>query len=70
MMANTIIPLVHGLFISNSTDDYNLLIEKVLKQDNIQAELVMIDFKIGIIKFVGERSRNVLSKAVSSTRKN
>ncbi|CAF1005735.1 unnamed protein product [Rotaria magnacalcarata] len=52
MMTNAIIPLVYGLLIGKSADDYNLFFEKVLKQDNFQPESIMTDFEAGTIKSV------------------
>ncbi|CAF1249209.1 unnamed protein product [Rotaria sordida] len=52
MMTNAIIPLVYGLLIGKSAQDYNSLFEKVLVQDNFQPESIMTDFETGTIKSV------------------
>lgn len=62
MMTNSIIPLVYGLLIGKSTNDYNLFFEKVLEQDNFQPETIMTDFEAGTIKSVKEKLPNVLHK--------
>lgn len=62
MMANTIIPLVYGLLIGKSTNDYNLFFEKILEQDNFQPDSIMTDFESGTIKSVKEMLPNVLHK--------
>ena len=52
LMVNAIIPLVYGLVIGKSDQDYNLFFEKVLKQDNFKPESIMTDFETGTIKSV------------------
>ncbi|CAF0846070.1 unnamed protein product [Rotaria sordida] len=60
MMTNAIIPLVYGLLIGKSTEDYNLFFEKVLEQDDFQSESIMTDFETGTINSVKEMLPNVL----------
>ena len=62
MMNNTIIPLVYGLLIAKSADDYNLFFQEVLEQDSFEPESIMTDFKSGTIKLVKEILSNVLHK--------
>ncbi|CAF3646667.1 unnamed protein product [Rotaria socialis] len=62
MMTNAIIPLVYGLLIGKSSEDYNLFFEKVLEQDNFEPESIMTDFETGTIKSVREMLPNVLHK--------
>ncbi|CAF1345379.1 unnamed protein product [Rotaria sordida] len=62
MMTNAIIPLVYGLLIGKSAEDYNSFFEKVLVQDNFQPESIMTDFETGTIKSVREMLPNVLHK--------
>ncbi|CAF4446466.1 unnamed protein product [Rotaria socialis] len=62
MMTNTTIPLVYGLLIGKSAEDYNLFFEKVLEQDNFQPESIMTDFKTGTIKSVTDMLPNILHK--------
>ncbi|CAF3703869.1 unnamed protein product [Rotaria socialis] len=62
MMTNAIIPLVYGLLIGKSADDYNLFFEKVLEQDNFQPESIMTDFETGTIKSVKDMLPNILHK--------
>ena len=62
MMTNAIIPLVYGLLIGKSAEDYNLFFEKVLEQDNFQPESIMTDFETGTIKSVKDMLPNVLHK--------
>lgn len=70
MMSNTIIPLVYGLLIGKSTNDYNLFFEKVLAQDNFQPQSIMTDFETGTIKSVKEMLPKVQHKgSVLFTRK-
>ena len=64
MMGNAIIPLVYGLLIGKSAQDYNLFFEKVLKQDNFQPESIITDFETGTIKSVKEILPNVLHKGM------
>ncbi|CAF1380347.1 unnamed protein product [Rotaria sordida] len=62
MMTYAIIPLVYGLLIGKSAQDYNSFFEKVLVQDNFQPESIMTDFETGTIKSVREMLPNVLHK--------
>ena len=66
MMNNTIIPLVYGLLIGKTANDYNLFFGKVLEQDSFQPESIMIDFESGTIKSVKEMLPNVLHKGKTS----
>ena len=68
-MTNTIIPLVYGLLIGKSADDYNLFFQKVLKQDSFQPESITTDFESGTIKSVKEMLPNVLHKGNTSYEK-
>ncbi|CAM4825423.1 unnamed protein product [Rotaria magnacalcarata] len=52
MMTNAIIPLVYGLLIGKSNDDYKQFFEKLFEQDNFQPESIMTDFESGTIKSV------------------
>ena len=61
-MTNTIIPLVYGLLIGKSADDYNWFFQKVLEQDSFQPESIMTDFESGTIKSVKEMLPNVLQQ--------
>ncbi|CAF1477517.1 unnamed protein product [Rotaria magnacalcarata] len=45
MVTNAIIPLVYGLLIGKSNDDYNQFFEKLFEQDNFQPESIMTDFE-------------------------
>ena len=65
MMTNTVIPLVYGLLIGKSTNDYNLFFEKLLEQDNFQLGSIMTDFEAGRIKSVKEMLPNVLRKGTA-----
>ena len=58
-MTNTTVPLVYGLLIGKSSDDYNLLFENVVKQGNFQPKSIMTDFETGTIKSVSEKAPNV-----------
>ncbi|CAF4657391.1 unnamed protein product [Rotaria socialis] len=62
MMTNAITPLVYGLLIGKSAEDYNLLFEKVSKQDNFQPESIMTDFETGTIKSVKDMLPNILHR--------
>ena len=71
MMTKTTVSLVYDLLIGKSVDNCNLFFEKVLNQDNLQAESIMTDFEIGTIKSVRERTPKVLHKGMfSPTHKN
>ncbi|CAF1489677.1 unnamed protein product [Rotaria magnacalcarata] len=61
-MTNTITPLVHGLIIGKSAEDYNLFFEKVLEQDSFLPESIMTDFETGTIKSVKDMLSNILHK--------
>ena len=69
MMNNTIIPLVYGLLIGKTADDYNLFFGKVLEQDSFEPESIMTDFESGTIKSVKEMLPNVLHKGKTSYEK-
>ncbi|CAF3085956.1 unnamed protein product [Rotaria sp. Silwood2] len=62
MMTNVIIPLVYGLLIGKSNDDYNQFFEKLFEQENFQPESIMTDYEGGTIKSVKEMLPNVLHK--------
>ncbi|CAF1996263.1 unnamed protein product [Rotaria magnacalcarata] len=62
MMIDPIIPLVYGLLIGKSAEDYNLFFEKVLKQDNFQPESNMTDFETGTIQSVKDLLSTILHK--------
>ena len=64
MMANAIIPLVYGLLIGKSAQDYNLFFKKVLEQDSFQPESIMTDFETGTIKSVRDMLPNVPHKGM------
>ena len=52
MLTNVTIPLVYGLLIGKSSEDYNLFFEKVLAQDNFQSDSITTDFDTDTIKSV------------------
>ncbi|CAF4343910.1 unnamed protein product, partial [Rotaria magnacalcarata] len=62
MMTDAITPLVYGLLIGKSAEDYNLFFEKVLKQDNFQPESIVTDFETGTIRSVKDMLPNILHK--------
>ena len=62
MMTNAIIPLVYGLLIGKSSEDYNLFFAKGLVQDNFEPESIMTDFETGTMKSVREMLPNVIHK--------
>ncbi|CAF1611635.1 unnamed protein product [Rotaria magnacalcarata] len=62
MMTNAITPLVYGLLIGKSAEDYNLFIEKVLEQDKFQPKSIMTDFETGTIKSVKDMLPNILHR--------
>ena len=64
IITNVTIPLVYGLLIGKSSEDYNLFFEKVLAQDNFQSESIMNDFETGTIKSVKDMLPNVLYKGM------
>ena len=64
MMGNAIIPIVYGLLIDKSAQDYNLFFEKVLEQDNFQPESIVTDFETATIKSVKDMLPNVLQKGM------
>ena len=64
MMINVTIPLVYGLLIGKSSEDYNLFFEKVLAQDNFQPQSIMTDFETGTIKSVKAVLPNVFYKGM------
>ena len=66
MMNNTIIPLVYGLLIGKTANDYNLFFGKVFERDSFQPESIMTDFESGTIKSVKEMLPNVLHKGKTS----
>ena len=63
MMINTIIPLVYGLLVGKSTDDYNWFFEKVFKKDKLQPESTDTDFESGTIKSTRQRPQTFCIKA-------
>ena len=66
MMTNAIIPLVYGLLIGKSHDDYNQFFEQLFEQDNFQPESIMTDYEGGTIKSVKEMLPSVLHKGMFS----
>ena len=63
-MTTTIIPLVYGLLIGNSANDYNTSFEKILEQDDFRPESILTDFEAGTIKSVKDMLANVLHKGI------
>ena len=63
-MTIAIIPLVYGLLIGKSANDYNTIFEKVLEQGDFRHESILIDFEIGTIKSVKDMLPNVLRKGI------
>ena len=63
-MTTTIIPLVYGLLIGKSANDYNTFFEKILEQDDFRPESILTDFEIGTIKSVKDMLPNVLHKGI------
>ena len=63
-MTTTIIPLVYGLFIGKSANDYNTFFEKILEQDDFRPESILTDFETGTIKSVKDMLPNVLHKGI------
>jgi MULE transposase domain len=61
-MTSTIIPLVYGLLIGKSTNDYNSFFRKILEQDDFHPETILTDFETGTIKSVKEMLPNVTHK--------
>ncbi|CAF2981208.1 unnamed protein product [Rotaria socialis] len=62
LMTSTIIPLVYGLLIGKSSNDYNGFFRKVLDQDNFQPETILSDFETGTIKTIKDMLPNVTHK--------
>ena len=63
-MTTTIIPLVYGLLIGKSTNDYNTFFEKILEQDDFRPESILTDFETGTIKSVKDMLPNVSHKGI------
>jgi hypothetical protein len=61
-MASTIIPLVYGLLIGKSANDYSTFFNKVLEQETFDPESILTDFETGTIKSVKERFPNAVHK--------
>ncbi|CAM4983140.1 unnamed protein product, partial [Rotaria socialis] len=62
LMTSTIIPLVYGLLIGKSSNDYNGFFRKVLDQGNFQPETILSDFETGTIKTIKDMLPNVTHK--------
>ena len=69
MMKNATIPLVYGLLIGKSNEDYNVFFKKLLEQDNFEPESIMTDFETGTIKSVRDMLPNVLHKGTFLSKK-
>lgn len=61
-MSSTIVPLVYGLLIGKSTNDYSNFFEKILEQDEFHPETILTDFETGTIKSVKENFPNTTHK--------
>ncbi len=59
---SNVIPLVYGLLIGKSCDDYNQFFELILKQDNFDPESILTDFESATIKSVHTLFPNILHK--------
>jgi hypothetical protein len=57
-----VIPLVYGLLIGKSADDYNQFFEHILKQDDFTPETFLNDFESGTLKSVRSLFPNILHK--------
>ncbi|CAM4831054.1 unnamed protein product [Rotaria magnacalcarata] len=62
MMTNAVIPLVYGLLIGKSNDDYNQFFQKIFELDNFQPKSIRTDFESGTIKSVKGMLPNILHK--------
>lgn len=51
-MSSTVIPLVYGLLVGKSTNDYTTFLKKILEQDDFRPESILTDFESGTIKAV------------------
>ena len=51
-MSSTIIPLVYGLLVGKSTNDYATFLRKILEQDDFRPESILTDFESNTIKAV------------------
>ena len=63
-MTNVTIPLVYKLLIGKSSEDYNLFVEKILAQTNVQSELIISDFKTSRIKSIKDMLPDILHKSI------
>ncbi|CAF2061216.1 unnamed protein product [Rotaria magnacalcarata] len=61
-MTNAVIPLVYGLLIGKSNDDYNQFFQKIFELDNFQPKSIRTDFESGTIKSVKGMLPNILHK--------
>ncbi|CAM4952107.1 unnamed protein product [Rotaria socialis] len=62
LMTSTIIPLVYGLLIGKSSNDYSGFFKKVLDQDDFRPETILSDFESGTIKTIKEMLPNTTHK--------
>ena len=61
-MSSTVIPLVYGLLIGKSTNDYTEFLKKILERDDFRPETILTDFESGTIKAVKQMLSNVTHK--------
>ncbi|CAF3408991.1 unnamed protein product [Rotaria socialis] len=67
LMTSTIIPLVYGLLIGKSSNDYSGFFKKVLDQDDFRPETILSDFESGCLFHFGQCVwRQVQSKGLSA----
>ncbi|CAF4933851.1 unnamed protein product, partial [Rotaria sp. Silwood1] len=62
LLKSVVIPLVYGLLIGKSGDDYKQFFEKVLEQDDFQPESILSDFESGTIKTIKELFPNTVHR--------
>ncbi|CAF3241198.1 unnamed protein product [Rotaria sp. Silwood2] len=62
LLKSVVIPLVYGLLIGKSSDDYKQFFEKVLEQDDFQPESILSDFESGTIKTIKELFPNTVHR--------
>lgn len=62
MLKSTVIPLVYGLLIGKSGDDYKKFFEKVLEVDDFQPESILSDYESGTIKTIKDLFPNCIHR--------
>ncbi len=62
LFKSQVIPLVYGLLIGKSATDYDQFFERIMEEDDFNADSILTDFESGTIKSIKSLFPNVVHK--------